>query len=126
MEPQERIRIRNFISEIAADKIVILATHIVSDVESIAKEILLMKKGEIIENGTPFELLEKVKANVYEISIPQEKLQEIQNRFVVSNLRHTAEGLAVKIITDNPPVEYRPVQAVANLEDVYLYYFDEN
>ena len=54
------------------------------------------------------------------------KLQEIQNRFVVSNLRHTAEGLAVKIITDNPPVEYRPVQAVANLEDVYLYYFDEN
>ena len=68
VDPQERIRIRNFISEIAKDKIVILATHIVSDVESIAKEILLLKKGKIIEKGTPYELIVRFCGNLNKIN----------------------------------------------------------
>ena len=123
VDPQERIRIRNFISEIAKDKIVILATHIVSDVESIAKEIVLLKNGEVIEKGAPCELLQKVKGNVYEVYLSQEQLQEKQRKFVISNLRHTTEGLAAKIIINTPPLGARPV--AANLEDVYLYYFEE-
>lgn len=122
VDPQERIRIRNFISEIAKDKIVILATHIVSDVESIAKEILLLKKGELLEKGTPYELLEKVKPYVYEVEIMGEELKEMQAQYIVSNLRHTAEGLAVKIITENPPPKAK--HAAVNLEDVYLYHFE--
>lgn len=125
VDPQERIRIRNFISEIAAERIVILATHIVSDVESIASEILLLKKGELIGQGTPYELLEAVKPYVYEIQIPREKLKEIQKDYVVSNLRHTAEGLAVKIITDQPPENFPNDSTTVNLEDVYLHYFEK-
>ena len=124
VDPQERIRIRNFISEIAKDKIVILATHIVSDVESIAKEILLLKKGEIIEKGTPYELLEKIKSYVYELEISSSQLQKIQKEYVISNLRQTADGLAVKIISKEPRSGFEARNAIANLEDVYLYYFD--
>lgn len=123
VDPQERIRIRNFISEIAKDKIVILATHIVSDVESIAKEIVLLKKGEVIEKGAPCELLQNVKNHVYEVQVSQEQLQEMQRKYVISNLRHTTEGLVAKIITDTPPMGAGLV--AANLEDVYLYYFEE-
>lgn len=126
VDPQERIHIRNFISEIAKERIVILATHIVSDVESIASEILLLKKGELAGQGTPYELLEEVKPFVHEILVPQEKLGEIQKKYVISNLRYTEEGLAVKIITDQPPEDVSCVQAVVNLEDVYLCYFEKN
>lgn len=125
VDPQERIRIRNFISEIAADRIVILATHIVSDVESIAKEILLMKQGKLIRQEAPFGLLEEIGSYVHEIQIPQNRLPDIRKRCVVSNLRHTAEGLAVKIIAEHPPEEFPSSPAIANLEDVYLYYFDK-
>lgn len=138
VDPQERIRIRNFISEIAAERIVILATHIVSDVESIAKEIILLKKGEIIEQGTPYELLEKIKPYVYEVQISQEQFKDISKKYIVSNLRHTQNGLAAKIIlkgdaasqktsvkdgTDAQDIIYSLTQTSANLEDVYLYHF---
>lgn len=125
VDPQERIRIRNFISEIASGRIVIVATHIVSDVEAIAKEVILMKKGEIIEKDVPFQLIEKVNKNVYEIEVAQEQLEEIQNRYIVSNLRHTAGGLAAKVIVQNMPEDFTGKEAEANLEDVYLYYFKE-
>ncbi len=125
VDPQERIRIRNFISEIAAERIVILATHIVSDVEAIAREILLLKKGRLIRQGTPLELLEDVKAKVHEIRVSPEKFGELQNRCVVSNLRQTPDGLAAKIVADEPPEGYFCTPAAANLEDVYLYYFEQ-
>ena len=126
VDPQERIRIRNFISEIAKDRIVIIATHIVSDVESIAKKVILMKQGEIIDNASPFELLDKIKNYVYEIKIEERQLQQIQQCYVVSNLRYTTDGLVVKIITKKEPAELEYKRAPANLEDVYLFHFDEN
>lgn len=125
VDPQERIRIRNFISEIAADRIVILATHIVSDVESIAREILLMKQGQIVQRGKPYDLLEEIKSKVFEIEIPQDQLPMIQKQYVISNLRNTADGLAVKIVSENPPANMKYTPASANLEDVYLYYFEK-
>ncbi len=124
VDPQERISIRNFISEIANDRIVILATHIVSDVEAIAKEILLLKKGRLIARGTPYELINQIAENVYEIQIPTESLPEIHEQYTVSNIRHIENGLAVKIITDKPPEKYRYDCGTANLEDVYLNYFE--
>lgn len=126
VDPQERIRIRNFISEIAKERIVIVATHIVSDVESIAKEVILMRKGEIIDAASPYELLEKVKDNVYEIRISQDQLAQVQQSYVISNLRYTVDGLAVKVITQKPPEEFKYERAVPNLEDVYLYHFDDH
>ena len=126
VDPQERIRIRNFISEIAKDKIVILATHIVSDVEAVAKEIILLQKGTIIEKGTPYELLEKVKGHVFELEISNEQLLQIQSQYIISNLRQTKTGLAAKIIASEQPVGFEVKSTIANLEDVYLYFFEEN
>lgn len=123
VDPQERIRVRNYISEIAADKIVILATHIVSDVEAIAKEIILLKKGEVIQSGSPYKLIEKINEKIYEVHIKQEELEIVQKRYTVGNIRYTGEGLAVKIIADDPPVEFEHRNVFGNLEDVYLYYF---
>ena len=123
VDPQERIRIRNFISEIAKDRVVIIATHIVSDVESIANEIIIMKDGEIIDKEPPYQLLEKVKNYVYEIEIEDNQLQEIQKQYVVSNLRNVRNGLAVKIIADEPPKDILFKKPDVNLEDAYLYFF---
>lgn len=124
VDPKERIGIRNFISEIAKDRIVLLATHIVSDVESIAKEILLLKKGNIIRKGTPYSLIEEVQPYVKEIYIQPEELHQIQEKFVISNLRYSREGLAVKVITKENAESFQVADTTANLEDVYLYYFE--
>lgn len=123
VDPQERIRIRNYISEIAADKIVILATHIVSDVEAIAKEIILLKKGEVIQSGSPYKLIDKINQNIYEVYIRQEELETVQKKYTIGNIRYTESGLAVRIIADVTPVEYEYKRVFGNLEDVYLYYF---
>ena len=124
VDPKERIGIRNFISEIAKDRIVLLATHIVSDVESIAKEILLLKKGNIIRKGTPYSLIEEVQPYVKEIYIQPEELPQIQEKFAISNLRYSREGLAVKVITKENTEPFQVTDTTANLEDVYLYYFE--
>lgn len=124
VDPKERISIRNLISEIAKDRIVLLATHIVSDVESIAKEILLLKKGNIIKKGTPYSLIEEVQPYVKEIFIQPEELPQIQEKFMISNLRYSREGLAVKVITQENIESFQAAETTANLEDVYLYYFE--
>lgn len=124
VDPQERIKIRNFISEIAEDKIILLATHIVSDVEAIAKEILLLKNGQMIRQEKPYDLLECVEPYVYEVACEKDRLKKLQNKYIVSNIRHTEDGFLVKIITDEVPDEYECYEAEANLEDVYLYYFE--
>lgn len=124
VDPQERIRIRNYISEIAADKIVILATHIVSDVEAIAKEILLLKKGEVIQSGSPYKLIDTINEYIYEIYIKQEELEAVQKKYTIGNIRYTEDKLAVKVIAERPPLEYKYKKVFGNLEDVYLYYFN--
>lgn len=125
VDPQERIHIRNFISELSEDKIIILATHIVSDVEAIAKEIVLLDQGRIIKSGTPFSLIHDIQNEVLEIEIPHEQLKSIRKKYVVSNLRHTENGFLVKIICNQYKDVYNMVRTNANLEDVYLYFFHE-
>lgn len=123
VDPQERIRIRNYISEIASDKIVILATHIVSDVEAIAKQIILLKNGKIIQMNSPYQLIDKISESIYEVCIRQEELEQVRKEYTVGNIRYTEQGLAVKIIAEKPPTEMRYKRVSGNLEDVYLYHF---
>lgn len=125
IDPQERIRIRNMISEISTDRIVLLATHIVSDVESIAKEIVLLKKGQIIKKGTPYNLMNEIKNYIYEIEVDKEQLGNVYEQYIVSNLRHTENGLLAKVISKEKPKGCLSNSAVVNLEDVYLYYFSD-
>lgn len=125
VDPQERIKIRNFISSIAKDRIVILATHIISDVEAIAKEIILIKAGEIIKKGTPDSLLSNMEAGIYEVRLNESQIEELNEKYIVSNLKNSPEGLVAKIIGNEPPVNIEYVRSQASLEDLYLYHFNK-
>lgn len=124
LDPKERIRIRNLIAEIAFEKIVIIATHVVSDIEFIAKEVLLLKNGEIIGSGKPHELCEKISENVFEITTDEDSLPEISAKFKVGNISKDEKNIYVRVISENLPANYEYKACKPDLEDLYLYYFD--
>ncbi|MBD5467414.1 MAG: ATP-binding cassette domain-containing protein [Lachnospiraceae bacterium] len=125
VDPEERIHIRNYISQIATNRIVLLATHIVSDIEAIAKEILLLKSGTVVETDTPGRLIEKVRKYVWSAEIAEAELPHMQAQYLISNLRKNEKGLSVKVISEEPPANAQPEKAV-NLDDVYLFYITYN
>ena len=122
LDPKERVRFRNLLSDYAGDKIVILSTHIVSDIEAIADEVLLMKKGKCVLQGSVSELIKKADGKVWELTVPQEEARKWQAKGAVANLRHEGGQVALRIISDNKPSE-AAVPCEAALEDLYLYYF---
>lgn len=122
LDPKERVRFRNLLSEYAGDKIVILSTHIVSDVEAIADEVLLMKKGKFVLQGTVQELTEKANGKVWELTVSPAEARKWQARTTVANLRHEGKDIVLRIVSDNMPSE-KAVPCEATLEDLYLYYF---
>lgn len=92
LDPKERIRIRNLISDLSGDKIVLIATHVVSDIEFISKEILLMKNGRVVDKDCPEALQKKIAGKVFEIRIVQEELNQVKKEFEISNLFRTEGG----------------------------------
>lgn len=122
VDPQERINIRNYISEIAQERIVIIATHIVSDVEAIAKEIVVMKEGNVVKIGTPQELIQGIAKHVFEVHTTIDEVSSLKDKYIVSNLYNSAEGIRAKIIDKKLNGIDRRNSADANLEDVYLFY----
>lgn len=123
LDPRERIRIRNFISEIAKDKIVLVATHVVSDIECIAKEILLLKDGELILCGPPGELLDGIAGCVWEKRVSGEQLAYLEKKVCISNVTLMGEDYLVRVISDRRIKGWEMVSPT--LEDVYLYYFGQ-
>ncbi|MDD6646029.1 MAG: ATP-binding cassette domain-containing protein [Oscillospiraceae bacterium] len=124
LDPKERIRIRNFISEIAEDKIVLISTHVVSDIEFIAKEIILLKDGKLISHNTCNSLTKEIENKVFEVKIEKENLKYFQENYRVSNLFHSGDKITVRIVTDNVPNNYTPKPVSPTLEDLYLYVFE--
>ena len=124
LDPKERIRIRNFISEIAEDKIVLISTHVVSDIEFIAKEIILLKEGKLISHNTCNNLTKEIENKVFEVEIEKEELKYFQENYRVSNLFHSGDKITVRIVTDTPPKNYAPKPVPPTLEDLYLYVFE--
>ena len=122
LDPKERVRFRNLISEYAGDKIVILSTHIVSDIEAIADEVLLMKKGKFVLQGTVPELTERANGKVWELTVPPKEARKWQAKVTVANLRHEGKEVILRIVSDSKPSE-QAVPCEATLEDLYLYYF---
>lgn len=122
LDPKERVRFRNLLSDYAGDKIVILSTHIVSDIEAIADEVLLMKKGRFVLQGTVSELIEKAKGKVWELTVLPEETRKWQEKTTVANLRHEGKQVVLRIISDTMPTP-EAVTCEATLEDLYLYYF---
>ena len=123
LDPKERVRFRNLISAFSKDRIVILSTHIVSDVEFIAKEIIMMKSGKIIHFGNPQEITSEIDGQVWECTVPTACAEKYAAAYNISNLRNIGEGQTVlRIIAECPPVE-NAVRIQPVLEDLYLFYF---
>ena len=125
LDPKERVRFRNLISALAQDKVVILSTHIVSDVEYIADEILIMRAGQIVAIGTVEEILAQVSGVVWECAVTPREADTMSTRMAVGNVRYDHNGMAVvRIVSDVPPHESARL-VEPTLEDVYLYIFQE-
>lgn len=125
LDPKERVRFRNLISALAQDKVVILSTHIVSYVEYIADEILIMRAGQIVASGTIEEILAQVSGVVWECVVTPREADVMSARMAVGNVRYDHAGMAiVRIVSDTAPhSSARLVEPT--LEDVYLYIFQE-
>ena len=118
LDPKERISIRNYIAELSKDKIILFATHVVSDIECIADKVLLLKSGEIIATGTPVELIESMAGKVGEITCTLDEVGELQKEYKIGNIRQRKNGLALRVVGDKLPEE------AVKVEDIYLYYFE--
>ncbi len=124
LDPNERIRFRNLISELSEDRLVLLSTHIVSDIEYIANEILLMKDGSLICRGTSEELIQSMTENVWRCNVERTAVPSVLKSYKVSNVKSEAHGAELRIIAAEQPFA-GAVQEEATMEDVFLYYFGE-
>lgn len=124
LDPTERVRFRNLISELSEERIVILSTHIVSDVEYIANEIWLMKEGQIVQQGDLDHMLASMRENVYACEVSQAEATKMMKQFKVSNMKAERGMVELRIIADQPPIHGASV-VEPTLEDVFLYYFGE-
>lgn len=124
LDPKERVRFRNIISSLGSERIVILATHIVSDIEYIANEIILLNSGEMIDFGTQHEITDKIRGKVWEFDSESHEVLEIMNRLRVSNVVSMGEKCKIRAVSNEKPTSDAE-SAVPNLEDVCLYSFGE-
>lgn len=124
LDPKERINFRNMLAELSKDKIILLATHIVSDIECIADEVILLKKGNLVKKDTPENLMKNISNKVFEIRGTKEELISLQHNVGLGNIIHDQNGISLRIVTDTPKKNYIPVTDNISLEDVYLYYFE--
>lgn len=126
LDPKERIRLRNLIAEVALEKIVILATHVVSDVEGIAKEVLFLKKGSLILSGSPAKLCADMRGGVSEITVqPGELPAVLRDRRVIGVAPPTDEGVSVRVLGSADEIGGGARPVAPQLEDVYLSLFGE-
>ncbi len=125
LDPKERVRFRNLISAMAQNRLVLFSTHIVSDIEYIAKKILVMKDGQVIQEGNSQELLKTAEGKVWECIVSAVQADDMVQRFNVGNLKNMEDGrVLLRIVSEEKPAEGAR-RAEPTLEDVYLYYFKE-
>ena len=126
LDPKQRIAIRNYISKIAFNKIVIIATHVVSDIEFIARDIIMLKKGVIVDNAPPHELTKKIEGKVWNVPCLESEIQSMQNTFRVTNIARDEESgnVSLRVLSDEKPSEDSKI-VTPTLEDYYLYIFGD-
>jgi ABC-type multidrug transport system ATPase subunit len=120
LDPEERVRFRNLLSDLSGDRIVILSTHIVSDVEATASDIAIVDKGRLLKHSNPEALLGSVSGRVWEWIVPSSELQAVRQQYLVSSTVRTGEGVRLRVVAESAPgTEALP--GVPTLEDAYLY-----
>jgi len=123
LDPHERIKFRNIISVFSKDRLVLLSTHIVSDVDSIAKQIMMIGNGKIENNTTAEEYMKSMEGRVWIFELPIDKLVEFQKKAVISNAVPRGDRIEVRVIDEKKPSD-DAVPASPNMEDAYLYVFN--
>lgn len=126
LDPKQRIAIRNYIAKIAFDKIVLIATHVVPDIEFIAKDIILLKKGVIADNAPPHQLTKKIEGKVWNVPCEETEVQRMQDTYRVTNISRDDEhgDVILRILAEEKPKEGAKA-AAPTLEDYYLYVFGD-
>lgn len=124
LDPKERVRFRNLISALGKDRIVLLSTHIVSDVEHIANTILVMKDGQMLHNGSLECIIKAIDENVFECHVDSHTAEKLIETYPVINIRSEVENTFLRLICDEKPC-VTAISVTATLEDLYLYYFSE-
>jgi ABC-type multidrug transport system ATPase subunit len=119
LDPEERVRFRNLLSDLSGERIVVLSTHIVSDVEATATDIALISSGILVAHATPEALLLQVEGKVREWVVPSTGLNAAKQRFLISSTTRRSDGVHVRVLGDEAPEGAVPV--APNLEDAYLY-----
>ena len=123
LDPKERVRFRNLIASLAKDRIVLLSTHIVSDVEYIADRIVMMRSGQVVLDGAPGEIVSAVEGKVWEARVSSAEADALSARLTVGNVHYLESGEAlVRVVGEEPPVAGAR-RAEATLEDLYLHVF---
>ena len=121
LDPEERIHFRNILSDLSGERIIILSTHIVSDIEASATSIAIINKGQLVIYSSPEKLIAQAAEKVWELNISSKDLPEIKNNYLISSSLQNKNGVQIRIIGDNSPTsDARPVPP--NLEDSYLYF----
>ena len=122
LDPEERIRFRGIISDLSQQKLVLLSTHIVSDLEAVANEIILLRKGVVLEMQKPASLLEHLNGQVWLVTVPAADEAALTKQYTCSNVMHTDGKSVIRLLSESAP---RPdaVPTAPNMEDLYLYYF---
>ena len=124
LDPRERIRFRNLISKFAENRIVILATHIVSDIEFIANQIILLHEGDMLKFGSPTELCQELHGKIWALTLDAPDVPTELVHHTISNMAREDEGIRLRIISEEKPhPDALPV--LANLEEVFLYHCGE-
>jgi ABC-type multidrug transport system ATPase subunit len=118
LDPEERVRFRNLLSDLSGERIVILSTHIVSDVEAAASDIALIAQGRLIAHASPEELLRGVEGRVWEWVVASQELLAAKERYLVSSTLRRSDGVHVRLVADDAPAGAQPVPPT--LEDAYL------
>lgn len=124
LDPKERIRFRNLISELGKDRIVLLSTHIVSDVEHIAGTIMVMRDGRLIHSGSLESIIKVIEGKVFECVVDRRTAEILMKKYPVTNVRSENENTLLRLVCDEKPHD-TAVNVSASLEDLYLYYFSE-
>jgi len=125
LDPEERVRFRNLLSELSGERIVILSTHIVSDVEAAATQIALISHGRLLACASPEKLLQAVEGKVWEWVIPSENLPEVKQKHLISGTTRRSDGLHLRVVADSTPAAGAQ-SASPTLEDAYLYFISKS
>ena len=124
LDPKERVKFRKLLSSLSKEKIILLSTHIVSDVESIADEILILKNGRLRDRGTVSQLVSEISGKVWECEVTEYEANKLEETFIVSNRRQDGQHIVMRIVSEQAPIPKASLVS-PTLEDLYLYYFRE-